>query len=128
MERNAPELNKYDTSEFYIVLSILLYSNYWLTLKSFFVNKLLCNNHWGTKKIFSEKFLTRKKFNLRILANSNSQSIVVLLCLYKEWRFRSKFYFPRQGTTSYIPIFRDVWDLYPCFSLWSTHAEWYVCL
>ena len=25
-----------------------------------------------------------------------------------------------------FPAFRDILDLYPCFSLWSTHATWYI--
>ena len=25
-----------------------------------------------------------------------------------------------------LPIVRDTSDLYPCFSLWSTHAKWYI--
>ena len=50
------------------------------------------------------------------------------MCLHKEWHHLQvwiKVLFSR-GATYLYPLFRDTSDLYLCFSLWSTHAKWYI--
>ena len=109
-------------------LTIILIIDMWIIHLKIIVFSLWINFHTATIRIQRKHLVTNLLEKWRVhLANSKFEPTIDSCYVMSKLRVASvagwiKGLFS-QGTTSCNPATSD---LYPCFSLWFTHAKWYM--